>query len=509
MIEPYSGQKHIRRGVTWNATGLAASKSVGLASKLILAGLLVPQDFGLVGMTLILTQLVRSVVDLGLRNTLTYHRADGRGRLRYDSVFWLLLLVGVMAISAMWLVGGPLLVWFYGQPELSGISVAMILVVVFQNLQLIPEVRLMRAMRFKQIVVSEFTGTVLGCICAVSLALLGAGVWSLVSQWLVAAAGTAIVLYRYSGWRPRLRFSLPLLQGLKGYSSYVVGSRAFTYVQQNLDYLFLGKLLGAHALGIYALAFMVTETLRAHIYLVVSRVVFPVYSRLAGQREGVRPLYLGTVRYMTLTIFPLAMLLVLFAGDAVPAVLPGAWAAAVEPIRILAVASMVMASAGTPGEVLKGVGKPNLDFRINWTVTSFVAFPALWIGILWFGLPGAALAVLFHYCVSRLLFHRAIRSVIRISAIDVASAMRPACLGILLMTGCALVLDDWHWLVAAMASSIVYALAVLPTVLPHLRGHRPRSQVVVTVGQDGAGDASQAHIPAREAPSRQPERVPA
>ena len=483
--ESYNGQKHIRRGVTWTATGVAASKGLAVVSKLILAGLLVPEDFGLFSMIVILTQLVRSVIDLGLRNTLTYQKADGQGRLRYDSAFWLLVLVGLVAVFAMWLLGAPLLVWFYGQPELSGISVAMTIALAFQNLQLVPEVRLTRAMRFKQIVVSEFAGTVLGCICAISLALLGAGVWSLVSQMLVAAAGTAIMVFRFSGWRPRLRFSRTSLQRVKTYSSYALGSRAFTLVQQNLDYLFLGKLLGAHALGVYALAFLVTETLRTHIFFVVSRVIFPVYSRLAGQRGHVRPLYLGTVRYMTVTVFPLAMLLVLFSGYAIPALLPGAWAGAVEPMRILAVASMAMASAGTPGEVLRGVGKPNVDFSINWKVTLLVAVPALWFGILWFGTAGAALAVVFHYSVSRLLFHRAIRREIQVSAVEVASAMRPACVGVLLMVGCAMALQDWHWLVAAIASAIVYALAVLPTVLPHFRGLRSESRVTERVPSPG------------------------
>ena len=485
------GRKHMRRGITWTAVGMAASKCASIIAKLVLARLLVPEFFGFVSMVLVFTEIVKIGAELGLRNTLINRRRDSSSRLRYDSAFWFLVMVACAAIAAMWLFGAAILVWFYDEPELKTVAIAMSFGILLQNLRVVPEARLARAMRFKQITLSEMLGTFLGCASAVALAAYGAGVWSLVAQTLVAAAGTTALLFLSAGWFPRFHFSSACLNDLKEYSSYVLGSRILIYLQQNLDYVLIGKMLGAYSVGIYSIAFMVTETLRAQLYWIVGRVVFPIYSRLGGDSLDTKVIYLGTIRYMTGITFPIALLFVLFSEDIVRALFTDAWMAAVTPVRILALASMVMASAGTPSEVLRGVGRPDVDFGVNLKVTVLVALPALAVGIQWLGLPGAALAVLFHYLVSRLLFHRAIRREIAVTAVDVLAAMGPACMGGLTMLLCKLLLRDLTWAAGAAASVIAYLLISVPAALPRARrsvGPRNnRRPVVVILGPDGAG----------------------
>jgi hypothetical protein len=226
--------------------------------------------------------------------------------------------------------------------------------------------------------------------------------------------------------------------------------------------------------------------------------VFPVYSRLLGKAAGIRTVYLGTIRYMTASIFPIAMLFILYAAEAIPALFTQRWEGAADPIRFLAAASMVSASSGTPGEVLRGVGTPKADFRVNLKVTLFVAFPALWIGIELFGIAGAAMAVLIHYTVSRILFHLAIHKQIDLTALDVIRAIRPAFIGILLMIPPKLLLSHEHWLIAAVTSLIIYVAAVLPSVHSQLKlmlstsgenssPARAKRAVIVFLGTDGTG----------------------
>lgn len=485
------GRKHMRRGITWTAVGMAASKCVSIIAKLVLARLLVPEYFGFVSMVLVFTEIVKIGAELGLRNTLINRRRDSSRRLRYDSAFWLLVMVACAAIAAMWLFGAPLLVWFYDEPELRSVAIAMSFGILLENLRVVPEARLARGMRFKQITLCEMLGTFLGCATAVALAAYGAGVWSLVAQTLAATAGTTALLFFSAGWLPRFHFSSTCLNDIKEYSSYILGSRMLIYLQQNLDYVLIGKMLGAHSVGIYAIAFMVTETLRAQLYWIVGRVVFPIYSRLGGDAPDTRNIYLGTIRYMTAITFPIAILFVLFSEDMVRTLFTDAWMAAVLPVKILALASMVTASAGTPSEVLRGVGKPDVDFGVNLKVTVLVALPALAVGIHWLGLPGAALAVLFHYLVSRLLFHHAIRREIAVTTLDVLAAMRPACMGGLMMLLCSLLLRNLTWAAEAAASGAAYLLIAIASAGPRSGrsdGARDnRGAVVVILGPDGAG----------------------
>ncbi|AMK25202.1 lipopolysaccharide biosynthesis protein [Sphingobium sp. TKS] len=466
-----SEKRQIRKGVAWNAVGMMVGKGSSILAKVGLARLLLPEHFGFFNMVLVFSAIIAIIADLGFRLGLIQRQRDHRTKLLYDSAFWLLFLSSFVMIAVMWLIGVPFLVWFYGEPRLAPIALAMSTAIVFQNLQVVPEARLARSMRFKQIALADIAGTLAGCVAAVALALAGANVWSLVAQTLVAAACTCAVTFALSGWFPRIRMNLAILRDLSSYSRFIVGSRVLISFQQNLDYLLIGKLVGAHALGIYSIAFLLTETLRGKAYWLVSKAVFPFYSRAIGRDADIRAVYLGTVRYMSVTIFPAATVLILFANYIVPTLFTPKWNAAIVPIQILAAASMVVASAGTPGEVLRGIGRPDLDFRINLAVSTLVALPALWIGISWLGLPGAALAVLGHYCVSRIAYGVALWRLIRLPMLDLFRALQRPLLGSGLMAAIALLVGSWHSLLVLVLALAAYATVVCPLVLPRLRPH--------------------------------------
>jgi O-antigen/teichoic acid export membrane protein len=470
----------IRRGVAWNAVGMTVSKGSSILAKLILARFLLPEHFGFISMVVVFTSITKIFADLGFRLSLIQRQRDHRTKMLYDSAFWLLFGAAFAAIAIMWLAGVPLLVWFYGEPRLATVAIVMSTVVLFQNMQVVPEARLARIMRFKQIAIADISGMFVGCAVAITLALFGAGVWSLVAQTLVAAACTSTVMFMLSGWRPRWRFSLATLGDLGTYSKFIVGSRILISIQQNLDYLLIGKLIGAHALGIYSIAFLLTETMRAQAYWLVSKAVFPFYSRAIGRDGDIRTVYLGTVRYMSVTVFPAAMMLILFADHLVPVLFTPTWNAAIVPIQILGAASMVVASAGTPGEVLRGIGRPDVDFRLNLAVALFVALPALWFGIHWLGLPGAALAVLTYYCVSRIAYGATLRQMIGLRTRELFGAVQQSLLGCACMVAAKLLLGPSHWFAGLIIAIAAYAFVILPLILPLLKdmmGTTPKSLV--------------------------------
>jgi teichuronic acid exporter len=458
----------IRRGVAWNAVGMMVSKGSSILAKLVLARFLLPEHFGFISMIVVFTAVAKIFADLGFRLSLIQRRGDHQTKALYDSAFWLLFGTAFAVIAFMWLVGVPLLVWFYAEPRLATVALAMSTIVLFQNMQVVPEARLTRVMRFKQLAIADISGTLIGCAAAIMLALVGAGVWSLVAQTIVGAAFTSAVMFVLAAWRPRLRFDVAILGDLGAYSKFIVGSRTLISIQQNLDYLLIGKLIGAEALGIYSIAFLLTETMRAQAYWLVSKAVFPFYSRATGRDGDIRWAYLGTVRYMSVTVFPAAMFLILFADHLVPALFTAKWNGAIVPIQILGAASMVIASAGTPGEVLRGIGRPDIDFRINLAVAALVALPALWIGIDWLGLPGAALAVLTYYCVSRVAFGLTLRRMIQLPTSELFRALQHALLGSALMVAIRLLVGPSHWIIAIMLAAAAYLVAVIPLVLPFL-----------------------------------------
>ena len=490
----------IGRGMSWTALGTAVAKTISIVSKLVLAWFLVPRDFGLVSMVIVFTQIVKGVSDLGLRPALIGRPRDGDTRLLFDAAFWVLLMIGVGIFAIMVLAGAPFMVWFYGDPALTPVAIAMCLVIPFQNAQLVPETILYRLQRFKAISLCEITGAVVGSSVAVAMAFAGIGVWSLVAQLLVGAGSTLVCFFLATPWRPRLRLSLGVLVQVREYSQFILGARLMVYVQQNADYLLLGKLRGASDLGVYAFAFLLTETLRSQVFWIVSRVVFPVYSRIMHDRQRIAEIYLGTIRYMTLTMWPLSVLLILFSEDALEFFFGTKWAGAGHPIQLLALASMVVASAGTSGEVFRAIGKPQIDFSINTRVTLFVALPGLWLGTTLLGPTGTAAAVVAYCLAGRLAAHVALSRELGITLRAVLVATMPAMAGTVAMLACKLLFGDAHWAIASVAAALAYVVAITPTLVPYYRSFRGKSAggqrpvepsvTVAFLGSDGAGKSS-------------------
>jgi len=182
-----SEKRLIRRGVAWNAVGMMIGRGSSILAKVVLARFLLPEYFGFYNMVMVFSAIVTIVADLGFRFGLVQRQRDQRTKLLYDSAFWLLFAASLVMIGIMWLAGVRFVVWFFGEPRLAPIALAMSAIIIFQNLQVVPEARLARVMRFKQIATADIIGTLIGCTASILLAIAGANVWSLVAQTLIAA----------------------------------------------------------------------------------------------------------------------------------------------------------------------------------------------------------------------------------------------------------------------------------------------------------------------------------
>jgi len=273
---------------------------------------------------------------------------------------------------------------------------------------------------------AEMIATVSAAAGAILLVFAGFGVWALAAQELIAVALRTGLVWRVAQWRPARRFAWKPLRELAGFSSYMLGNELVHYSRKNMDRILIGALLGTASLGIYTLAFMVTETIRSKITGMVSRVMFPVYSQAQSDRPEVARLYLQVIRYTTLATFPVAILMILYADLLVPLLFGEAWLEAVEPVQILALASMLFALSGDPSVVFRSIGKPNIAFHISLWNTVIVGVPALLVGTTRFGVAGAAWAIVIHYASSRLVCQYYMRRELSVSELSILKSSFPA-----------------------------------------------------------------------------------
>jgi hypothetical protein len=161
---------------------------------------------------------------------------------------------------------------------------------------------------------------------------------------------------------------------------------------------------------------------------------------------------------------------------------------------------MVVASAGTAGEVFRAIGKPQIDFAINTRVTLLVALPGLWLGTSLLGPTGTAAAVVAYCLAGRVASHVALSRELGITVRAVVVAALPAIGGTLAMLACKLLIGEAHWAIAFAAAALAYVVAIAPTLIPYYRSFRGRSAAgqqaalpsvtVAFLGSDGAGKSS-------------------
>lgn len=428
-----SVKSKVLSGLKWSAVSTIATRGTDFGVKLILARILLPEAYGIVGMAMIIISFLEVVSDMGLFNALVQKKEDEFTELRYSSAFWFLLIIASLFILCFFGFISRMGASFYNEPLLVPVLNALSLYLFFNIISIVPRVILTRQLNFKSLVQITFAGTAISSIVAIALAILGFGVWSIVVKYLVSSSTIFLSYWVKVKWRPKFNFHRHLLTQLAGYSTYTQINGILFFVRNNIDYLIIGKLVGAHVLGVYTLAFTLSEVLRTQLYSILNKVLFPVYSKIQDDTKQIKTYYLKIMRFTAMLTFPVSVLFIGLSENIILAFFGAKWIEAAEPLRILAVASMIFAISGTPAEVLKGIGKPSVSFYLNLINTFLIAMPLIYFGQKYFGLNGVAFAVCIHYTTSRLAFHYYMKKYIHITHREVYLALRKPVLAAIVM----------------------------------------------------------------------------
>jgi len=226
------------------------------------------------------------------------------------------------------------------------------------------------------------------------MAIMGFGVWSIVFQ-SVATDVLLVIVYSYvSPWRPQRRFSKDSFIKIFSFGAYTTGTSVFNYLTSNLDYLLIGKLLGAHQLGVYTLGYNVTYVVRGQIMNVINSVFFPVYRKIQEDLKTIKRYYFRVIKYNCIVIYPIMIGIILLAQPLVLFGLGEKWIEAIVPMQLMAAAGLVHLLTSSNTVLLRGIGKPNLELLFSIIKTLGVNVPFIVLGIIYYGIIGAAAGLL-------------------------------------------------------------------------------------------------------------------
>jgi O-antigen/teichoic acid export membrane protein len=358
---------------------------LSFASVAVLARKVPPSAYGLLGMAAVIINFFETFRDMGTGNAIIREREVSDRLL--SSVFWLNLGLGVVLALAVASLGFPAAT-FFKEPGLTRVMQALAVVFLMNSLAVLPTGLLNREMAFRQIAIVQLVGAVFGTAVAITAALLGAGVWSLVFSTLVSTSLTTIGLWIACSWRPLLVVDWREVRSVASYSLHLSGFNFLNYFTRNADNLIVGRFLGDIALGYYQMAYTLMTYPLSNVTSVIANALFPAFSSVQDDDERFRSAFVRTCMLVGLVTIPAMLGLMVVAGPFVEVVLGAKWRPVIGLMLVFAPLGMLQSIYGLTG--LPYYAKKRTDLLLRWGLFSGSIYVAsFFLGLRW-GIQGIA-----------------------------------------------------------------------------------------------------------------------
>jgi len=311
-----------------------------IGSVMIMARLLLPEDFGLVGMVTAFTGVLNLFRDFGL-STATVQREEVTDQ-QLSTLFWINTLVGAV-LAACALLFAPIVVRIYHEPRLLPITMVLSLGFLFNALGVQHTAILQRQLRFTALAVVNVASLIVSTLIAIVMAHLGFGYWALVAQTVTLPLSTTVGVFIAAGWFPgRVHYGDEIRSMMK-FGGTLTLNGLVVYIGYNMDKVLLGRYWGAEDLGLYGRAYQLISIPTDNLNQSVGEVAFSALSRVQNDRPRLRNYFLKGYSLVLGMTIPITIMCAVFANDLIAVLLGPKWGSAVPIFRLLAPTILIFA----------------------------------------------------------------------------------------------------------------------------------------------------------------------
>lgn len=355
-------ERTVKSGI-WMSTIRGTGRTLQLIKLIILARLLAPADFGLMGIALISLAALQRFSKLGFDEALIHRKETNVDH--YLNTAWTVRLVRGFLLAGILFLLAPGISSFFSMPRATSVIQGMAILPVLVGLRNPGMVYFSKDLEFHKRFAFDFTGNMTNFVGTVGFALIYPSVWALVFGHIVQDAIKAIISYRLHGHRPWPEFDLGLTKELFGYGRWIMGSGILTFLINEADDAFVGWLLGATALGFYQLAYRFSNSPATEVAHVISSVTFPAYSNIQDDIDRLREGFFKTLQVTTMFSFPMAFGIFAVAPVFVQVFLGTKWLPMVAVLQLLAIWGLIRSIAATLAPLFQAVGRPDYSTKIQ------------------------------------------------------------------------------------------------------------------------------------------------
>lgn len=325
-------KKQVIQAFSWDFLGKFTKRFATFFIGIILARLLSPEEFGIVGLATVFVTIIGSLTNMGLGAALIQKK--DASPTQFDSAFFVNILVSLCLATAAF-ASAPLVADFYELPELEGVLHWLSLSILIQGFTLVQAAYLRKSMSFKYLSIAQVIANVIAGLAGVAMAFFGYGVWSLVVRSLVSAGLNSGLMWSFSPWKPSFRFSFNAIKELSRYSSHMYLSSLLNLVFEKLDNLIVGKLFNAYDLGLFVRAKSLNVFIIEFASKSLASVSFPYLSGIQDDNQKLVSQSLRITNLVGFSTFALLGMLYLISEPLIVTLIGEKWLPSVRLFELL------------------------------------------------------------------------------------------------------------------------------------------------------------------------------
>lgn len=357
-----------KKGLCWSALGNFANQGIRFVFGLILARLLSPDAYGIIGMLTVFMCVIQVFIDCGFSQALI--AKQDRTQIDFSTEFFFNIIVGFAAYMVLF-ISAPFIAAFYNMPELSTITRVIGVGVIINSLCVVQSAQFSIKLDFKTPAKIGFYTQFFSGIIGIILAYCGFGVWALVFQQILGGTLNAILLWLFAGWFPSLVFSHSSFKYLWNYGNKILGASLIQQIYDNIYPLVIGKFFNASSLGLYSRAQGFASLPSTNLSGIIGNVSFPVLAKLGNDKESLVKVYRKMIKTTAFLVFPLMIGMAAVASPTIKVLLNEQWNGCIIMLQLLCFALIWNPLSSLQLNVIKVIGRTDIIFKLEIYKRSF------------------------------------------------------------------------------------------------------------------------------------------
>ena len=355
-------KKNMIGALTWSSVNIFGVQAVQLIIGIILARILMPEDFGLVGILFVFFGLSTVLIDGGLGQGLI--KKPGVNSKDYSTVFFLNILLSILLYVILFF-SSPLIARFFSQPELTSLARVAFLAVLIFPLYQTQQVQLIKKLNYKKLATVNIMSVGLSGIIAIVMAVNRLGVWSLVYQQLSFHFFRFIFFTLQNRWIPDLTFRLDIIRELWQFTLPLLGQSVLNVIFNQIYIVIIGKFYPIRQVGYFIQANKYSETVNAATQNILSMVTFPFFAKIQDDQERLLRVYRKLIATVSMITFPLIIFLVVAAEPIIITLISEKWLPSVKLFQLLLLANIFSPQYTITINILNATGASGITLKLE------------------------------------------------------------------------------------------------------------------------------------------------